>query len=504
MAIHFTKQQIDEIEQALIARSKKDSSFPGVDTLDGTELIPVIQDGINKITTYSGLWNAVSKDLRQYVEDALDSKVDVEEGKQLSTEDYTTEDKSKLSHIEAGAQVNVNADWNATTGDAFIVNKPDLTIFATKTALGNIIALIPEQASPENQLADKSFVGSSVATNSAEFKGTYNSYAELQTVSADINDYGFVVTELSQWNSKYDRYKYNGRDWLYEYTIFSSPLSFEPTTDPSDEEMQDEYTQILERLYTALTEAQEAKRSTIEAIEMASSAAADATDKAYLANTAASNATNAMNAANGSYNSLADRLSALDSGKQNVISDINTIRNNALAGSTAVQPSEISDFITRSVNDLVNYYTKSETYTQSEVNAIISSLHQFHFEVYASLPQEGDGSVLYLIGPTGSGSDKYEEYVYANGAFVKIGDTSIDLSGYATISALNAGLLQKQDTISDLSSIRSGATAGSTAYQKPNNGIPKTDLSQSVQLSLGKADTAIQFVANDDPASLLN
>ena len=38
--------------------------------------------------------------------------------------------------------------------------------------------------------------------------------------------------------------------------------------------------------------------------------------------------------------------------------------------------------------------------------------------------------MLYLIGPTGSGSDKYEEYVYANNTWTKIGDTSIDLSGY--------------------------------------------------------------------------
>jgi len=45
-------------------------------------------------------------------------------GKQLSTEDYTTSEKSKLAGIEAGAEVNVNADWSATSGDAQILNKP--------------------------------------------------------------------------------------------------------------------------------------------------------------------------------------------------------------------------------------------------------------------------------------------------------------------------------------------------------------------------------------------
>lgn len=51
-------------------------------------------------------------------------KVDKVEGKQLSTNDYTNEEKSKLSGIAAGAEVNVNADWNATEGDAQILNKP--------------------------------------------------------------------------------------------------------------------------------------------------------------------------------------------------------------------------------------------------------------------------------------------------------------------------------------------------------------------------------------------
>lgn len=40
-------------------------------------------------------------------------------------------EKSKLTGIASGAEVNVNADWNATTGDAEILNKPAI---ATKTS----------------------------------------------------------------------------------------------------------------------------------------------------------------------------------------------------------------------------------------------------------------------------------------------------------------------------------------------------------------------------------
>lgn len=57
---------------------------------------------------------------------AISGKVDKEAGKGLSTNDYTNEEKAKLNGIEAGAEVNVQSDWNAASGDAFIRNKPSI------------------------------------------------------------------------------------------------------------------------------------------------------------------------------------------------------------------------------------------------------------------------------------------------------------------------------------------------------------------------------------------
>lgn len=39
---------------------------------------------------------------------------------------FSNRDKTKLSGIEEGARVNVNSDWNAVDGDAFILNKPTI------------------------------------------------------------------------------------------------------------------------------------------------------------------------------------------------------------------------------------------------------------------------------------------------------------------------------------------------------------------------------------------
>lgn len=75
----------------------------------------------NKYLDYDGLIYYHSK-----IEGLLDDKVDKETGKGLSTNDYTTAEKNKLAGIAAGAEVNVQSNWNETnTGsDAYILNKP--------------------------------------------------------------------------------------------------------------------------------------------------------------------------------------------------------------------------------------------------------------------------------------------------------------------------------------------------------------------------------------------
>jgi hypothetical protein len=76
----------------------------------------------------------VNKPISSATQTALDLKVDKITGKGLSSEDYTTTEKTKLGTIATGAEVNVNADWNATTGDAVILNKPTIPSAVTQTS----------------------------------------------------------------------------------------------------------------------------------------------------------------------------------------------------------------------------------------------------------------------------------------------------------------------------------------------------------------------------------
>lgn len=147
----------------------------------------------------NGVWSVVNIPEVDFTEvyNAIDTKVDKVEGKGLSTNDYVTADKTKVTNINevveaatknitatgisitldkrnlvtnavenieldlpasttalaglmlpadkiklngiaAGAEVNVNADWNATEGDALILNKPTLTTVATSGSYNDL------------------------------------------------------------------------------------------------------------------------------------------------------------------------------------------------------------------------------------------------------------------------------------------------------------------------------------------------------------------------------
>jgi hypothetical protein len=118
--------------------SIKISELTSGTTLDGTEVLPIVQDGATvKITTQDvadlasssgAVWGGITGDITDQTDlvTALNLKVDAVPGKGLSANDFTNTLKTKLDGIEAGAQVNVNADWNATSGDAQILNKPTI------------------------------------------------------------------------------------------------------------------------------------------------------------------------------------------------------------------------------------------------------------------------------------------------------------------------------------------------------------------------------------------
>lgn len=95
---------------------------------------------------------------------------------------------------------------------------------------------------------------------------------------------------------------------------------------------------------------------------------------------------------------------------------------------------DLSNFITNTVDNLVNYYKKSETYTQTEVNNLISAISTMNILVVQTLPtQDISTTTIYLLPrQTGETNNVYDEYIYVSNNWEKIGSTDIDLSNYYT------------------------------------------------------------------------
>ena len=111
---------------------KKISALDSVTLLNTGDVLPIVNELTTKKVTVSQIIDGLSTTAYVNSQDAL--KVDKIVGKGLSTEDYTTTEKTKLSGIAEGAEVNVNADWNAVSGDAQILNKPTIPTAVTQTS----------------------------------------------------------------------------------------------------------------------------------------------------------------------------------------------------------------------------------------------------------------------------------------------------------------------------------------------------------------------------------
>lgn len=114
-----------------------------------------------------------------------------------------------------------------------------------------------------------------------------------------------------------------------------------------------------------------------------------------------------------------------------------------------VSQAQITDFITHSVNDLLNYYRKNETYTRAEIRALLDTIKQFTYESVAVLPTASADTMhkIYLVPSTDPQSQNVkDEYITIyNGdsaperyTWEKIGSTDIsfDLISNADINDL--------------------------------------------------------------------
>ena len=121
----------------------------------------------------------------------------------------------------------------------------------------------------------------------------------------------------------------------------------------------------------------------------------------------------------------------------------------------------IANFITKSVNDLVNYYLKTEVFTKAEVNALIAAVQQFQYVSVQTLPTASSETMnkIYLVPSTNPDTQNAkDEFITISVtdqgtttySWEQIGSTTVDLSGYYTSAqtdaAINAALASYSTT----------------------------------------------------------
>lgn len=69
-------------------------------------------------------------------------------------------------------------------------------------------------------------------------------------------------------------------------------------------------------------------------------------------------------------------------------------------------------------------------FVTTAVATAIGSITGIKFEIVQTLPTTGENGTIYMVSHGGTGTNIYDEYVYVNNAWEKIGSTDIDLSNY--------------------------------------------------------------------------
>ena len=165
-----------------------------------------------------------------------------------------------------------------------------------------------------------------------------------------------------------------------------------------------------------------------------------------------------------------------DNTKQDIITDLATIRSGASKGATAVQPEAGKGLFSGSYNDLADKPAIPAAVTEGTVSGWGFTKNTGTY----SKPTDG-------IPKSDLANDVQASLGKANTALQHVP------SAYRTAvlqDKIDSGKQDKATLEADVAA--KGFTKNTGTYSKPAGGIPKGDLAAAVQTSLGKADTALQ------------
>lgn len=98
-----------------------------------------------------------------------------------------------------------------------------------------------------------------------------------------------------------------------------------------------------------------------------------------------------------------------------------------------------NEFITKTVTDLVNYYTKSQSYSKDEIDNKLSAIPKFSIQPVEQLPTTNiSETTVYLLKTGDEENNLYTEYIYVDNKWEYLGKQTVDLSGYVKRTELSS------------------------------------------------------------------
>ena len=195
---------------------------------------------------------------------------------------------------------------------------------------------------------------------------------------------------------------------------------------------------------SAANSAASAAQDAETAVGKANDAIEDANDAVESAEAAAENANTALSAAQDAL----ETAESIADGKQDALTaeqlaNIADVPNKADADDVeaALADKADKDALHEATEDLEQEiadriaadgerYTKSETYSKGEIDALVSGAVSGRFAVVESLPETGEANAIYLVpNSSGESGNVHDEYVWVDDAWEKIGSTQVDVSG---------------------------------------------------------------------------
>ena len=153
----------------------------------------------------------------------------------------------------------------------------------------------------------------------------------------------------------------------------------------------------------------------------------------------------------------------------------------------------VNDLARKTAQDLANYYTKAQTLTKDEINALVSAIPKFKIEVVTSLPTSNiSETTVYLVKSGDDDTNLYTEYIYANGKWEKLGTQTVDLTGYATEAWVNDILAAYVKTVD----MEAYVTEVLNGYLTPTTGDQRYAAKQATETALTEHGEKIAELEN--------